>query len=351
MTSAAETFRVALDSATGLAVGEEVVRQLSQRLAANVGQIRLMLATPGYVLAKGLSRGEADGYAAELRPLGLPIAIEQELNRLAVELPPEPGAPPATARPAPADLALVNEADLCRRLADWELVSGVMWTSSGVLSLVFAPLVMLLVVAIPVNPLAILALPFGALMVLVGIVWLIAGIWRIRASRRIRGRERGVPAEFQSIGRLIAFGIFNIIPMLVSDPVAAVITICPMLAFDFIIRDRILTHRAMFEAVPTMPAEAFVNWNTPIRAGDGPKGSDDPVWVYRTPTGFAFIDQDLHCALVEGWETNYFATAKDCAAHMRRKFDFPEVTDPGERQRLIAEHRNVLAELARRFGA
>jgi hypothetical protein len=181
----------------------------------------------------------------------------------------------------------------------------------------------------------------------VGMGNLIAGAHRIGASRRILAKDPSVPDAFIGDGWLILRAACNVLCALM------LFLLWPLLLFvatglyiDLHVRRVVLSHRHLFEESLQIQAFAYVAPAEP-QNDTGPPGGR--IWVYRTPTGPAFIDQNFHCALVEAWETSYFATARDCAAYLRREFDFPEVTDPGERQRLIADHQRVLDALRQRF--
>lgn len=111
-----------------------------------------------------------------------------------------------------------DEENLIRRIADYERISGYIWIVIGIMQ--------------------ILSL-FG----------IIAGIWNIFAGRsslklvpHIRARSSRVPSAFENIGGLVVIGLVNFF-------LGGVIGVV-FVAFDFYIRDLVLTNRRLFCRAP-----------------------------------------------------------------------------------------------------
>lgn len=116
----------------------------------------------------------------------------------------------------PQSVARIADPDgpLIRRISDYEKVSGIIWICLGAFQL-------LTVVGI-----------------IAGVWNIYAGITRIRASKNILARLPGIPAAFESMAGLIIIGVINLL-------IGGVIGIA-FVAFDFYIRDLILTNAALF---------------------------------------------------------------------------------------------------------
>ena len=111
-----------------------------------------------------------------------------------------------------------NEQDnLIRRVADYERISGIFWIVLGVIQV---------------------CMVFTAI---AGIWNIFAGVSRRNAAKRIRDRDPNIPAEFDGIAQLVIIGLIN----LMLGGVIGVLFI----AFDFYIRDLVLTNAHLFSGV------------------------------------------------------------------------------------------------------
>jgi hypothetical protein len=106
---------------------------------------------------------------------------------------------------------------LIRRIADYERISGFVWIALGIIQII------LLYTAIA------------------GVWNIIAGISRFRIVKRIKERDSTIPAEYESLSGLILIGIIN---LLLGGIIGLV-----FVAFDFFIRDKILTNSHLFDNV------------------------------------------------------------------------------------------------------
>jgi hypothetical protein len=116
-----------------------------------------------------------------------------------------------------------SEDALIRRIADYERISGILWIGIAIVQLITV---------------------YGAI---AGIWNIVAGVSRIMTVKRIKARDSSIPTEFESVAQLIIIGIIN----LVLGGVIGVVFV----AFDFFIRDKILSNRHLFDKAPDKPAQ------------------------------------------------------------------------------------------------
>jgi hypothetical protein len=103
---------------------------------------------------------------------------------------------------------------LVGRIADYQRMSGIVWIVIGIIQL------------------------FAIVTALAGVWNIIAGTSRIRMVNRIRARDANIPPEFEGVTQLVVLGVIN---LLLGGFIATV-----FVAFDFFIRDKILTNRHLF---------------------------------------------------------------------------------------------------------
>jgi hypothetical protein len=140
-----------------------------------------------------------------------------------------------------------NEQNLIRRIADYERLSCIFWIVLGVIQIC--------------------------------LVWTaIAGIWNIIASisrwklpDRIRRRDPTIPQDYKGIKQLVIIGIVN---LLLGGFIGVL-----FVAFDFYIRDKVLTNAHLFTGVVQT-------------SGDASSPPVIPVPVQATATSNSF-DQQL----------------------------------------------------------
>ncbi len=113
---------------------------------------------------------------------------------------------------------------LIRRIADYERISGILWIGIAIVQLISI---------------------YGAI---AGIWNIIAGISRIQVVKRIRARDSSIPTDFEGVGGLITIGIINLL-------LGGVIGVA-FVAFDFFIRDKILTNRHLFDTGTQLTSSA-----------------------------------------------------------------------------------------------
>ena len=130
----------------------------------------------------------------------------------------KPGGPPAIASMPPVGLALpASDAILVRRIADYEKLSGIFWMILG-----------------GIQVLTVVGIIAGA--------WnLFAGYSRIKAAPLILARDPSVPDAFEDLVQLVIIGVINLF-------LGGVIGLI-FVAFDFFIRDMVLSNRRLFEDV------------------------------------------------------------------------------------------------------
>lgn len=123
-----------------------------------------------------------------------------------------PPSPPMAAAPA----ASVRDDDFVRRIAEYERLSGILWIVFGVLQCV------------------------SVVAIVAGLWNIYAGTTRIRLAPAIRTREPWVPKAFEGYSQLVIIGVLNVV---LGGVVGLV-----FVAFDFYIRDQVLSRRHLFEA-------------------------------------------------------------------------------------------------------
>jgi hypothetical protein len=129
--------------------------------------------------------------------------------------PPMPVPPPY---PVLAREAAESSDTLIRRISDYARISGILWIVLG-----------------SIQVLSIVGAIAGA--------WnIFAGITRLQAATRISNRDPKVPGEFNGITGLVSIGIINLL-------LGGVIGLL-FVAFDFVIRDKILSNPGLFAATP-----------------------------------------------------------------------------------------------------
>jgi len=108
-----------------------------------------------------------------------------------------------------------NEKQIARSIADYLTISGIVWLIIGALQIV-------------------------------GLVTIIAGVWniivaisRLNASTRVLNFDKNIPRQFESMSGLIIVLIVN---LFLGGIIGVIVVI-----FDFIIRDKILSNRHIFE--------------------------------------------------------------------------------------------------------
>lgn len=127
--------------------------------------------------------------------------------------------------PIPPSAGYVNLASndelIIRRLADYEKISAILWIGLGILQVL-------------------------------SLVGIIAGIWNIIAAYarfqivpRIRARDPGIPAIYESLGGIILIAIVNLL-------VGGVIGIL-FVAFDLYVRDQVLKNQHLFGTQASSP--------------------------------------------------------------------------------------------------
>ncbi len=210
-------FRVVVKGKPDVVVGEDTIAHLASRFSATPGQIELILASPHYVLARGLTRTRAETYVQTLEGNGVAAVMEDESELLAIEL---PASTQNTDRLAPIE----SSETTIRRLADYQKAAGIAWIVLAVVQVLTV---------------------YG---VIAGVWNLIIGIGQIKLSRRIRQRDASIPAEYQGIGGLVFIAILNIV-------LGGVVGIL-LVGLDFYIRDKVLSYRNLFNQISALE-EAF----------------------------------------------------------------------------------------------
>ena len=115
-----------------------------------------------------------------------------------------------------------EDQNLIRRIADYERLSSVFWIVLGVLQICL-------------------------LWTAVAGVWnIIASISRWKLPDRIRQRDPSIPKDYQGITQLVVIGIVN----LVLGGFIGVLFV----AFDFYIRDKVLTNAQLFTGDTSLPS-------------------------------------------------------------------------------------------------
>lgn len=104
--------------------------------------------------------------------------------------------------------------DVVRRLADYEKLSAIFWTALGVVQI------------------------FTIVGIVAGIWNLIAATTRFRIVPLIRQRDASVPALYEGIGGIVVIAIVN---LLLGGVIGVLFA-----AFDFYVRDQVLSHRYLF---------------------------------------------------------------------------------------------------------
>jgi hypothetical protein len=184
----------------------------------------VILSSPGYAIKKGISLREAETYLAALRECGVKGELQEESQPLAIDL-------PDISQTAAASNQIVQPSssekdELIRRLADYEKISGFLWLALGIIQVlsVFA---------------------------------IIAGIWnlvicstRFKMAGRIRRREASVPTDYEGVALLVILGVIN----LFFGGVIGVLFV----AFDFFVRDKVLSNKHLFDYVDTQKIAATV---------------------------------------------------------------------------------------------
>ena len=111
-----------------------------------------------------------------------------------------------------------NSADhMIRRIADYERISGILWIVLGAIQVLSI---------------------FG---ILAGIWNIFAGISRIRLVTAIQQRDSSIPARFEGVASLVIIGVINLF-------LGGIIGIV-FVAFDFYVRDCVLSNRSIFNAM------------------------------------------------------------------------------------------------------
>lgn len=195
---------------------QQAAASLASRLAAAPHQIEAMLRSPRYVLARGLERPQAEAYVQILSEEGVEAVIEDEGLLLTVELPAAHQAPGVTAS---------NPDDVVRRLADYKRISGIAWIVLAIVQM----LTLYLIIA--------------------GIWNLIVGIQKIKLSKKIGRREADVPPLLESVWGLVVVAIINVL----FGGIIGVV----LVGFDFYIRDKVLSHRSLFDQAPLTEEDAY----------------------------------------------------------------------------------------------
>jgi hypothetical protein len=207
---APEKYRVVLGGVLSSDVGAVAVK-LAVRFSGNPQQMRLLLSTPGHVLKRSLSQAEAKVYQQALTECGAHSFIEDDTSTLEIDL-------PKINQPTQRE---DEDEKLIRRIADYEHFSGIFWIILGVVQLITVYLA------------------------LAGIWNIVNGILTFPMVKKIRSRQASVPKAFEPIWLLILIGIVNLL-------FGAVIGVA-LVAFDFVIRDKILSNRQLFVRQPVGP--------------------------------------------------------------------------------------------------
>jgi len=117
--------------------------------------------------------------------------------------------------PLPDELPYDDEANLIRRIADYERISGILWIAVGVIQI-------LLVFTI-----------------IAGVWNVFAGISRLNLVTKIKNRERIVIERFEALSGLVIIGVINLI-------FGGILSVT-IVGFDFFIRDKVLTNSRLFK--------------------------------------------------------------------------------------------------------
>lgn len=127
---------------------------------------------------------------------------------------PQPHLQPQPQVYAPSHLDTYHDADTIRRIADYERLSAILWMILGI-----------------VQILTIVAIIAG--------VWNIFAAWsRFRLVPLIRERDSRVPDVYEGVVGLVIIGLIN---LFLGGLIGVVFVI-----FDFIIRDKVLSNRRLF---------------------------------------------------------------------------------------------------------
>ncbi len=115
--------------------------------------------------------------------------------------------------PAQPDEAII------RRIHDWEHLSSILWIVLGAIQIVAG--------------LALAGVP-----TMVGVANVVGGIQSRKLLRRILNRDTTIPDEYQPVVWMVIVGIFNFV---LGGVIGIGLTI-----FDFVIRDKVLSNRQLF---------------------------------------------------------------------------------------------------------
>lgn len=118
----------------------------------------------------------------------------------------------------PPRVAVDVQYDVIRQVADYERISGILWLILGILQVISV---------------------FG---IIAGVWNILAGISRIRLVRRIQARDPRVVAAFSGMAGLIVIGVIN---LLIGGVIGVI-----FVAFDFYVRDKVLSNAQLFDADP-----------------------------------------------------------------------------------------------------
>lgn len=120
-------------------------------------------------------------------------------------------------------VAARTDDEVIRRIADYERISGIIWIILAIIQICTI---------------------YG---IIAGVWNLIAGISRIRFVKAIQQRDSSVPREFEGVVMLVIIGVVN----LLLGGIVGVLFV----AFDFYIRDQVLSNRHLFEdTAPSLAA-------------------------------------------------------------------------------------------------
>lgn len=128
-----------------------------------------------------------------------------------------PSPPPLRAMPQPR-LQEASDETIIRRICDYEGISGILWIALGIFQIC------------------------TILGIIAGVWNIIAGISRRNAVELIAQRDPKIPLMYQGVAQLIVIGLINLF-------LGGVIGLI-FVAFDFYIRDKVLTNASLFVMPP-----------------------------------------------------------------------------------------------------
>lgn len=123
--------------------------------------------------------------------------------------------PPLSGAAHPGYAGVDADTQLLRQIADYERISAVLWLVLGIVQVI------------------------SVIAVIAGIWNIIAAVSRFGLVPRIQQRDPGVPAAYEGVTGLVLIGLVNLC-------LGGMIGVA-FVVFDFIIRDKVLSNRHLFD--------------------------------------------------------------------------------------------------------